>query len=76
MNFGYCGCFVLLFIGLLYFGLLVGVFVSWFDVCVYGGIWFVCIEDFDGLCMVFGVVDDIFVIFVYFGMMFDELFVW
>lgn len=56
----YCGCFVFLFIGLLYVGFLVVVLVSWLDVCVYVGCWLVCIEDVDGLCCLLGMDEFIF----------------
>lgn len=69
----YVGCFVFLFFGLLYVGLLVVVLVSYLDVCVYNGCWLLCIEDIDEICIVFGVVDDIIVILVVLDMYFDGL---
>lgn len=69
----YCGCFVFLFIGLFYFGLLVVVVGSWLCVCYVGGCWLVWMEDIDLLCEVVGVVVDIFVILFVFGLVVDEL---
>lgn len=65
-----------MFSGYLYFGFLVVVVVFYLDVCVVGGCWLVCMEDFDLFCEVLGVQQVILEILECYGFEWDGVVEW